>query len=241
MSIEIRAPEEADVPAMFAADARGFGGYYEDEEIERRLPIIDLSRFRIAVDGAAIVGVAGSFALDMTVPGGATVPMGGVTWVSVAATHRRQGILRRLLGAVHADIDDRDEPVAGLSASEGGIYGRFGYGIATEMRRIAIDARSVQLREELVPKPGSVRFMETDEARVHVPMIWDRAGASGRARRPAPRAGGAWCSPTRPSPRTASHPPCVFVTTTATRRTASGWTGTRAVPPIRSTSSSWWR
>jgi predicted acetyltransferase len=175
MSIEIRAPEEADVPAMFAADARGFGGYYEDEEIERRLPIIDLSRFRIAVDGAAIVGVAGSFALDMTVPGGATVPMGGVTWVSVAATHRRQGILRRLLGAVHADIDDRDEPVAGLSASEGGIYGRFGYGIATEMRRIAIDARSVQLREELVPKPGSVRFMETDEARVHVPMIWDRA------------------------------------------------------------------
>jgi predicted acetyltransferase len=175
VSIEIRAPEQADARAMFAADARGFGTFYEDDEIDRRLPIMDLSRFRMALDGAAIVGVAGSFALDMTVPGGATVPMGGVTWVSVAATHRRQGILRRLLGAVHADIDDRNEPVAGLSASEGGIYGRFGYGVATQMRRVAIDARSVQLREELVPKPGSVRFMEPDEARVHVPAIWERA------------------------------------------------------------------
>ena len=175
MSIEIRAPEEADVPAMFAADARGFGTYYDDEEIDRRRPIMDLSRFRLALDGPVVVGVAGSFALDMTVPGGATVPMGGVTWVSVAATHRRQGILRRLLGAVHADIDDRGEPVAGLGASEGGIYGRFGYGVATLMRRVAIDVRAVRLRDELVPKPGLVRFMESDEARLHVPLVWERA------------------------------------------------------------------
>ena len=175
MSIEIRVPEQSDGKAMFAADARGFGTFYEDDEVERRLPIMDLSRFRIALDGAAIVGVAGSFALDMTVPGGASVPMGGVTWVSVAATHRRQGILRRLLGAVHADIDARGEPVAGLSASEGGIYGRFGYGVATQMRRVVIDVRAVQLRDELVPKPGSVRFMEPDEARVHVPAVWERA------------------------------------------------------------------
>src|SRR5262245_3903242 len=121
MSIEIRAPEEADIAAMFAADARGFGTFYGDEEIDRRRPIMDLSRFRLALDGPSVVGVAGSFALDMTVPGGATVPTGGVTWVSVAATHRRQGILRRLLGAIHADIDHRGEPVAGLSASEGSI------------------------------------------------------------------------------------------------------------------------
>ena len=175
VSIEIRAPEQADVPDMFAADARSFGTFYEDEDIARRLPIMDLSRFRIALDGPATVGVAGSFALDMTVPGGATVPMGGVTWVSVATTHRRQGILRRLLGAVHADIDDRGEPVAGLSASEGAIYGRFGYGVASQLRRVAIDVRAVRLRDELVPKPGSVRYMETDEARGHVAAIWERA------------------------------------------------------------------
>jgi predicted acetyltransferase len=172
--IEIRVPDESEVPAVFVADGRGFGVVYEPEEIERRRPILDLSRFRVAIDSGAIVGVSGSFTLDLTVPGGAAVPMGGVTWVSVTATHRRQGLLRRLLASVHADIDEREEPVAGLTASEGGIYGRFGYGVASQLRRVSIDTRSAQLRDEVVPKPGSVRFLEPEEARAHVAAIWDR-------------------------------------------------------------------
>ena len=50
--------------------------------------------------------------------------------------------MRRLLGAVHDDIDARGEPLAALTASEGGIYERFGYGIATRRRTIAIDRRA---------------------------------------------------------------------------------------------------
>jgi predicted acetyltransferase len=178
--IEIRAPEESDLPALFAADGRSFGFAYEADTLDRRRSIMDLSRFRMAVDGSlpvgsSIVGVAGSFALDMTMPGGATVPMGGVTWVSVAATHRRQGLLRRLMEAIHADIDERGEPVAGLGASEGGIYGRFGYGVASQLRRISIDARSARMRPDVVPKPGSVRFMDPDEARLHAADVWERA------------------------------------------------------------------
>ncbi|MFT3852789.1 MAG: GNAT family N-acetyltransferase [Ilumatobacteraceae bacterium] len=46
--------------------------------------------------------------------------------MGVAATHRRQGLLRRLMDACHDDIDARREPVAMLFASEGGIYERFG-------------------------------------------------------------------------------------------------------------------
>ena len=172
--IEIRTPEESDVPALFAADGRGFGVTYEPDEPDRRRPVMDLSRFRIAVEGGAIVGIAGSFALDVTVPGGAALPMGGVTWVSVAATHRRQGLLRRLLAEVHADIDAREEPVAGLSASEGGIYGRFGYGVASQLRRVSIDTRAARLRDEVTPKPGTVRFLEGAEARAVVPELWDR-------------------------------------------------------------------
>ncbi len=177
MPIEIRTPDESDVPALFAADGRGFGVTYEPDEPARRRPVMDLSRFRIAVEGGAIVGISGSFALDVTVPGGAALPMGGVTWVSVAATHRRQGVLRRLLVAIHADIDAREEPVAGLSASEGGIYGRFGYGVASQLRRVSIDTRAAQLRDEITPKPGSVRFLEAAEARAVVPELWDRCRA----------------------------------------------------------------
>src|SRR5262249_8539223 len=148
---EIRPPDDDDVPALFAADRRGFGATLDPEDIERFLPAMELPRFRIAVDGSAIVGIAGAFTLDVTVPGGASLPMGGVTWVSVAATHRRQGLLRRLLGAIHDDIDARGEPVAGLAASEGGIYGRFGYGTASLQRQVSILKSAARIRDELVP------------------------------------------------------------------------------------------
>ena len=89
--------------------------------------------------------------------------------MSVAATHRRQGILRRLLGAVHADIDDARR-ARGRSRRLRGCHLR-----PLRLRRghadcagCAIDVRAVRLRDELVPKPGSVRFMEHDEARGHV-------------------------------------------------------------------------
>ena len=55
-------------------------------------------------------------------------------------------------------------------------------------------------------------------------------GGSGPARRPAAEPGGRWSSPTSPSRRTGSRPPCASATTTATRRTGSASTGTRAGP-----------
>ena len=44
---------------------------------------MELDRFRVAVDGGRVVGTAGSYTLDMTVPGGGAVPTGGVTFVGV--------------------------------------------------------------------------------------------------------------------------------------------------------------
>ena len=79
MPIEIRTPDESDVPALFAADGRGFGVTYEPDEPARRRPVMDLSRFRIAVEGGAIVGISGSFALDVTVPGGPRCPWSNTT------------------------------------------------------------------------------------------------------------------------------------------------------------------
>ena len=100
--------------------------------------------------------------------------MGAVTWVGVAATHRRQGLLRRLMAACHEDIDARGEPVAMLFASEAGIYERFGYGAATRIWMVEIDTRETGLRPELVPPAGSVRYVVGDEAAVHVADLWER-------------------------------------------------------------------
>ena len=175
MSIEIRRPRDDEWDAICYADGRAFGNTYTAEEIAERRPLHDLSRFRIAVDEGSIVGTAGSYALDATLPGGTTVPMGGVTWVSVAATHRRKGIMRRVVGAVHDDIDERGEPLATLGASEGGIYEHVGYGIVSQQRSTVIDRRFATIRADLAGPTDTVRFLENeDDIYTRVTSIWDR-------------------------------------------------------------------
>ncbi|MDQ3468150.1 MAG: GNAT family N-acetyltransferase, partial [Actinomycetota bacterium] len=172
--IELRVPDEDEWPRVAHADGRAFGGAFTDEEIARVRSTVELDRFRIAVDGGDIVGAAGSYGFDMTLPGGRAVPTGGVTWVSVAVTHRRQGLLRRMMNAVHDDIDGRGEPLAALTASEGGIYERFGYGIATRVRMTTIDRRVAALRSELNTPSGEVRVVDPVVALDEIAAVWDR-------------------------------------------------------------------
>ena len=49
-------------------------------------------------------------------------------------------------------------PIAGLEASEAGIYGRFGYGPATVSHRLVVDRREARFLAE-VPDPGGVRIV----------------------------------------------------------------------------------
>ena len=152
--IEIRVAAEDDWRAMSRVDMHAFGYTMTQEEEDRGRSAIDFDRFRVAVDGADVVGVAGSWALEMTLPGGAAVPTGGVTWVSVAVTHRRQGVMSRLIEAVHADIDGRGEPLAALTASEGGIYERLGYGVASRRRVTSIERAGARFQDRFRPPSG---------------------------------------------------------------------------------------
>jgi predicted acetyltransferase len=174
MAIELRVPTEDDWDEMSRVDGVVFGAVWTPEELEATRPTIEFERFRVATDDGRIVGVAGSYGLEMTMPGGRTLPTGGVTWVGVLVTHRRQGILRRLMEAVHDDIDARGEPLAALTASEGAIYERFGYGIASLDRVVQIDRRRAQFRPGLAPPPGAVRLMEGEELVAALCDRWDR-------------------------------------------------------------------
>ena len=174
MAITFRTALDDDWTAICHADGRAFGATYTPERIEMSRSVVDVSRFELALDGKQIVGVAGVFSLEVTLPGGAAVPMGGLTWVSTATTHRRQGVLTRLMARSLADIDRREEPVAMLSASEGAIYERFGFGIATQVRATMIDRRLAQIRPEFQPAPGAVRFVEGEDALQHIVDVWSR-------------------------------------------------------------------
>ncbi|MER6028423.1 GNAT family N-acetyltransferase [Streptomyces sp. NPDC001851] len=125
---------------------RAFGGgpaSPEERELDRSVTEFDRS---LAVwDADEIVGTSGAFSFRMTVPGGAVVPTAGVTMVSVAATHRRRGILTSMMRRLLDDAHARGEPLAALFASEPAIYGRFGYGTATFQLIAEIDTGRVTL------------------------------------------------------------------------------------------------
>lgn len=62
-----------------------------------------------------------------------------VTSVTVRGTHRRNGLLRGMITADLEEAKDDGLAIAALTASEGSIYGRFGFGVATFERSIKVD------------------------------------------------------------------------------------------------------
>lgn len=108
----------------------------------------------------------------MTVPGN-TVPAAGVPVVGVKPSHRRRGInsalMRRQLDDVHAGR----EPVAVLHASEGGIYGRFGYGMASFTCAMDVERTRTAYVRGYEPS-GRVRLLERDEALKAFLPLYDR-------------------------------------------------------------------
>ncbi len=129
----------------------------------------------VAAEGGQFVGSAGAFPLEVTVPGG---PMGtaGVTVVGVLPTHRRRGILRELMRAQLDDVHARGEPLAVLWASEGGIYGRFGYGPASLCGDMEIPRTHTDFVRP-IEWPGTMRVVDRDEARALFPQAYDRVAA----------------------------------------------------------------
>ena len=148
----------------------GFGEDLNDEEFPPEwLDVIPLDRTVAAFDGDLIVGTLGGFPFNMTVPGGGQVPMAGTTIVTVAATHRRQGVLTAMMRDHLEDGVNRGEPLVGLWASESLIYGRYGFGVASENEGIEID----QTRVSVEGDAGSVRMVSVEDAAKILPSLYD--------------------------------------------------------------------
>jgi len=154
-----------------------FGWVPKEDEVERFAKLLPVDRMHAAFDGKAIVGGAGVFPFEMTVPG-AVVPCAGVTVVGVLPTHRRRGILRRMMRAQIDDVRERSDPFAALWASEPTIYGRYGYGHASLTHEIRLPRARAALRAGTPPRAGGMRLVETDEALKAFPRVYDRVRAA---------------------------------------------------------------
>lgn len=136
-----------------------------------------------AYDGDRMVGGAALWHTTLSVPGG-DVGTSAVTAVGVLPTHRRRGALTAMMRRQLADIHESGDPLAALWASEGAIYGRFGYGMATLNAVIEAERSRIVFRDA-APTTGSMRFVEADEARELLPKLfeqWRRARAGSFAR-----------------------------------------------------------
>ncbi|MFF3482002.1 GNAT family N-acetyltransferase [Streptomyces sp. NPDC002701] len=146
MTTDLRVLRRADWDEWYGKLELAFGGVAESPE-EQALwsDLTEHDRSLGAWDGDECVGTAGAFTFRITVPGGAAVQVAGVTMVSVASTHRRRGVLTSMMRRQLDDVRSWGEPLAVLTASEPAIYGRFGYGIATQQLRAEIDTARVRL------------------------------------------------------------------------------------------------
>lgn len=153
-----------------------FGGWPPDEEAAQRFSAnLPLERVHATFDGDRIVGGAGAFPFELTVPGG-SVRCAGVTVVGVLPTHRRRGILTAMMRAQLDDVRERGEPVAALWASEEVIYRRFGYGLASLSCTIDVPSGYAALRH---PPDGraSLRLVPLDAAKEEIAPVYDRVRA----------------------------------------------------------------
>lgn len=157
--LAVRALTEADADRVVDLDELVFSEPpYSPETRALLSPITELGVGRgIGVfDGEELAGVGALGTMAMTVPGG-TVPLAAVLLIGVSPVYRRRGvmttIMRRQLHTLH---ETGAEPLAGLTASEAAIYGRFGFGTAHYFALLTVPREQSALRP--VPGTGDVRL-----------------------------------------------------------------------------------
>jgi predicted acetyltransferase len=170
MEIDVR-PFDGRPRDFMESASIGFAEHLHEEAAKVWEAALDFDRAIAAHDGDRVVGTAAAYSFDLTVPGG-MLPTAGVTTVAVQPTHRRRGVLRRMMQMQLDDVHRRGEPLAALWASEGVIYQRFGYGLATLRAGVKVDRHRNAFRRPH-DFSGRLRLISEDEARAAFPPVYE--------------------------------------------------------------------
>lgn len=172
VSTHLRGITEDELERYIKAVEGGFGHHGTEAEVSGWSSLTEVPRALAVFDGDDIVGTAGAFSLEVTVPGGRQVGAAGITAVTVRPTHRRRGLLRDMMAKLFDQAREREEPLAVLTASESHIYGRFGYGVASFSQHFKVATDRSAFRE--VPEVGGrFRLVDDKTSRSTFPQIHD--------------------------------------------------------------------
>ncbi len=172
--LEIRTATADDFPTLSEMLAGAFAYDFADDERDRDRIVFEPERNLLMVDGETVVGNAGAYTRDLTLPGAVSVPAAHVTMVGVSPTYRRRGVLTRLMTRQLRDVREAGEPVAALWASEGRIYQRYGYGLACLKLSYEIDLREVRLSPRATAATGRLRDAAPRDARKDLQQVYER-------------------------------------------------------------------
>ena len=173
-SVDIRLVRESEFSDVLRLARVAFGEEYSQEDSDAMRAGFPFERSLAAFDNGRMVAVSAVLDLELSVPGGVALPMGGVTWIATLPTHRRRGLLTRLMAASFAGMAERGETVSGLGASEGSIYGRFGYGPAASVMSFGVERRYAAFATPLgTSTAGTFTLLDAGEALGRLPAIYD--------------------------------------------------------------------
>ena len=132
-----------------------------------------------------LVAMHSSIRWDALPVPGATAAAAGLTMVAVHPEHRRKGLLNAMIDLHFSHCRKRGEAISMLTATEAAIYGRYGYGHASDSLSLTLN-RGQALRPVEGSQDVKVSILDVDPA-AHAALI-DRihreAGASGMLARP---------------------------------------------------------
>jgi predicted acetyltransferase len=174
-SVILRAIQPTDVEAFRGAFAGVFAFEPSDDTTAAFADWIEFDRTIAGFEGDRMVSTGGTLSFGLVVPGGATVSAGGLTVVSVQPTHRRRGLLHRIVEHHFDDCAGHSEVVSLLYASESSIYGRFGYGRAVDRLDLSIHLAAARLRSDLPEPRGTFEFITPADAVATLPPVYERA------------------------------------------------------------------
>ncbi|WP_328554755.1 GNAT family N-acetyltransferase [Streptomyces sp. NBC_00358] len=176
--IDVRPITPPDIPDWLRALKTGFlqPPVVPEDEAEARASGIIPSRTLGAYDGSRCVATFRSFPQELTAVGGAIVPADAISNVTVSPTHRRRGLLTRMMEADLAAARKRGDVVATLIAAEYPIYGRYGFGPATSTTKWTIDVQRTGLDPRWAGPAdgGRIDLVDAEDVRKAGPELHER-------------------------------------------------------------------
>ncbi|MGY5013652.1 GNAT family N-acetyltransferase [Streptomyces sp. 900105755] len=181
-AVEVRPITEPELVDWHRALSTGFlqSPTIPAEQLEARRRQFVPGRLLGAFDGPRCVATFRSFEQELTAVGGAILPADAISNVTVTATHRRRGLLTRMMSQDLAAAKERGDVVATLLAAEYRIYGRYGFGPATTLTEWTVEVPRAGLdpRWSRPEDGGRIDLVDGEDIRKLGPDLHERVRRS---------------------------------------------------------------